>query len=492
MTICLINPPTNYLQKFNSNFQHLGLAYIHSYLIKHGHTVDLYDLQAHNMSIKDVFEKMNRDYDMVGISMYSHNAKNAVALLARIKRQLPYAFIFVGGYSPTLMPEKLNFIFNYADCMVIGEGEQTVLSLANTLNGNWKHVSGIAYMENENLKINSEVQLIHDLDILPFPSRTLMDNVEYNVITSRGCYGNCSFCSIYSFYKRCEGKVYRRRSAENVVEEIKMLVQKYHAKTILFDDDLFMISSSKAAEWFDKFYCLIIQNNINVNFKCSLRANEIVNKKDVLVKFKEIGLECIFVGIESFLQKQLDFLNKHITVELNTEALKILDKLDIRYEIGYMVFTPITNIQDIIDTVNYFFYIHFNQRHKYPTSPISSNTVNVFPGTIIEKYVIDNNLQSDNDKGYVFQDTDTELCYKEITNWNMILQKKLDELTGKCWYNFINAGEEERKMYNQMFLLDLEYLRELAVNVKQHEIKYKEIREKFIIKLAQIKKIERT
>ena len=329
MTICLINPPTNYLQKFNSNFQHLGLAYVHSYLIEHEHTVDLYDMQAHNMSIKNLFEKMDRDYDMVGVSMYSHNAKNAISILARIKRHWPCAFIFVGGYLPTLMPEKLEFIFNYADCMVIGEGEQTVLSLANTLKENWKYVNGIAYIENENLKINPSVRLLHDLDVLPSPSRTLTESVEYNVITSRGCYGNCSFCSIYSFYERCEGKVYRRRSAENVVKEIEMLIQKCHAKTIIFDDDLFMISSTEAKKWFDKFNSLIMENNINVNFKCSLRANEIVNQKDVLVKFKNIGLECVFVGVESFLQKHLDFLNKHITVKLNNEALKILDELEI-------------------------------------------------------------------------------------------------------------------------------------------------------------------
>lgn len=487
MNICLINPPTNYLQKFNSNFQHLGLAYIHSYLIKHGHTVDLYDLQAHNLSIKDLFVKESMHYDMVGVSMYSHNAKNAIALLAQLKRHLPHAFIFVGGYLPTLIPEKLEFIFNYADCIVIGEGEQTVLSLADNLDNNWKNICGIAYLGDKGIKINPVAQLIDDLDILPFPKRTILNNVEYNVITSRGCYGNCSFCSIYSFYKRCEGKAYRRRSVDNVVKEIEMLVQKYSAKVILFDDDLFMITSSEAIEWYDKLHSLIIQSNIDVGFKCSLRADEIVSKKDILIKFKDIGLKSVFVGIESFLPRHLDFLNKHITVEQNREALRILDELDIRYEIGYMIFTPITSIQDIIDTVDYFFSINFNQKHKYPTSPLSCSTVNVFPGTIIEKYVMDNDLQSNNDRGYIFQDTNTEICYKEILIWNKILEKKLDELVDKSWYRFIGAGEEKLLLLNQLFLLDLEYLRELAVNVYQHEKKYIELRQKFIAKLAQIK-----
>lgn len=488
MNICLINPPTNYLQNFDSNFQHLGLAYIQSYLINNGHKVDLFDLQAHKKTIKELFEDMNSDYDMVGVSMYSHNAKNAIKLLARIKQNLSSAFVFVGGYLPTLIPEKLDFVFDYADCMVIGEGEETVLSLVNALKSNWKNIRGIAYMEDKKIKINPSGKLIQDLDILPIPNRSIIDNKEYNVITSRGCYGNCSFCSINSFYKKCEGKGYRRRSAENVVKEIEMLIKNYHAKTILFDDDLFMISSIESIEWFEKFYTLILEKNINVNFKCSLRANEIVNQKEILVKFKEIGLESVFVGIESFLQKHLNFLNKNITVEQNTRAIKTLDELDIRYEIGYMIFTPITTIQDIIDTVDYFFAIKFNQIHKYPTSPISSNTVNVFPGTIIEKYVTSNNLQADNSKGYIFQEIDTEICYKEIVSWNNAVYKKINELIGKCWYDFIGAGEEEREIINQIFLLDIEYLRELAVNVKENKKNYGAIRQKYLEKLSQIKK----
>jgi len=126
--------------------------------------------------------------------------------------------------------------------------------------------------------------MIEDLDILPFPVRTEI-NKEMPMIASRGCYGNCSFCGIQKFYQKSYGKRarVRRRSPQNVVDEILYLVNNYGTKIINFYDDNFEIGTSSGKKWFDEFYSLMKENNIKVEFYCNLRANEIV-KGDYFVE----------------------------------------------------------------------------------------------------------------------------------------------------------------------------------------------------------------
>lgn len=126
----------------------------------------------------------------------------------------------MGGYQPSLNYFMMKSIFTYIDCLIIGEGEHTMLSIIKNLHDeSWKNICGIAYFENNEIIYTGNAMLIQDLDLFPYPKRVKY-NKEMNIITNRGCYGNCSFCCSSAFKKVCDGKYARRRSPENVVDEI--------------------------------------------------------------------------------------------------------------------------------------------------------------------------------------------------------------------------------------------------------------------------------
>ena len=119
-------------------------------------------------------------------------------------------------------------------------------------------------MDEDGIKINPQVSHISDLDSLPFPARDLVPFEEYlkrsggrwirmgarvvSVITSWGCPYRCTFCSVY----RVAGRKYRRRSPENVLDEIEELVKRYHAIVIAFEDDNLTADRKRAMALFEK------------------------------------------------------------------------------------------------------------------------------------------------------------------------------------------------------------------------------------------------
>jgi hypothetical protein len=63
---------------------------------------------------------------------------------------------------------------------------------------------------------------------------SLRDTPFFTMITSRGCAFNCRFCSS----SKVHGHNIRYRTVDNTIEEIKYLTEKYHAKLIMFYDDI--------------------------------------------------------------------------------------------------------------------------------------------------------------------------------------------------------------------------------------------------------------
>ena len=72
------------------------------------------------------------------------------------------------------------------------------------------------------------------------------------MLTSRGCYGKCSFCGFSSFYGICTGNINRTRKPQNIVDEMVYLVQVHNVTNIYFRDNNFVILSNHSCGIFDK------------------------------------------------------------------------------------------------------------------------------------------------------------------------------------------------------------------------------------------------
>lgn len=183
------------------------------------------------------------------------------------------------------------------------------------------------------------------------------------------------------------------------------------------------MASTQRKQWIKQFYENILNFDIHVNFSCLVRANDINNGREELELLKAIGLKYVFIGIESFIQKHLDLYNKRITVQDNIDALKLLDELGLQPNIGFLLFNPITTIEEILETISIFKRIKFNCMHKYCIEPLSYSPVIATEGSPFYAYVQHHNLSQLKSPFYHFIDKRTEKCFEII----------------KCWYPKVRA-----------------------------------------------------
>lgn len=430
---------------------HIGVAYIAALLKSKKYNVDIIDCPAEEINLLGLYSKIeNKAYDIIGISTYYFNSSSVIRIVQKIRKQFKDTFIFLGGMLPTLSPTEVLKNFKGINCCVIGEGEQTVLELVErlALNNTWNDIEGLAYKNDENeIIFTPKRKLVTDLDTLPFPYRIVPKRELYTpVLTSRGCYGKCNFCSIESYYSTCIGQKIRVRNPIRVVDEIEALVSQGH-DNIKFNDENFNFSSRNGKVWFSEFYNEIKKRNIKAKYVIDIRVNEVIHGEEEIKKFLEIGLEFVFIGVESFIQSHLDFFKKKVTVQENILAMKILDNLNASYRIGLLLFNPITTLDDIKDSLDIIEKVYY-KRVENIMKPISVfQPVIAVAGTEIYEYVIQKGLYKNNGRGYRFANVETEIYYNIICKWSRFIKTIYENrfLVGK---NDINAKKYlEKSIY---------------------------------------------
>jgi len=488
---CLINPvidgydlegPRN--DAAQNDLCHLGIGYIAAAVEARGFDVDIIECTENRITMYRLLDILtNEAYRMIGISVYSYNLKNTVALVKRIRRYLPDAFIFLGGYLPTLKSKLMFRLMPEIDCCVHGEGEYTVAELVEAVSGkrNWREIPGVVNKDQNIIKESAKREFIPDLDRLPFPKRTSISGKAASIITSRGCYGKCNFCSAPQFYTSCPGELLRFRSPSNVVDEIQYLVENHEVDFIKINDDNFMFSTPKRRLWIEEFYNLIKDRGIDVSFRIMIRANEVVKNREILLKLKDIGLKYLFIGVESFVQRQLDFYNKKINVETNIKALEDARSIGLKIRLGYIMLDPFTSLDEIIENIRILketmFYNMVIDEHELvscmiPLTPLlGSNFYDMMESSKL--LIIGSELR------YNFADPEVDLFYKVLKDWQgkvFHINKKSRIITGVSK----TSRETANLLYNEkvkLFEIDLSFMEELAQSLKNNGMDYAGCRE---------------
>lgn len=491
MRICLINPPDNKNISLKTKTKksmnvvampHLGLAYIAKTLENNGFFVDIIECEHEELTTNDVCKIIiNENYDAVGLSTYSYNY-NSVSLIAkRIHKMNNNIFIFLGGYYSTFMYNKVLKELPEINCCVVGEGEITTLEVMKSIQSEQPidNIRGIAYSKENSIYFTGKRELIKDLDILPFPKRSFIpENNTASIITSRGCYGKCNYCSVHSFYQTCDGSSVRRRSPENVVNEIEELVKLHNIEYVNIIDDNFAVSSEFNRNWLERFCSLIKDKNIKIEYMCEIRANEIVASKDMIKKFMEIGLCKVFIGVESMAQNQLDFFNKKTTVQQNIQAIKVLDELNVNFKIGFLLFDPAVTVDTILESLNTLKGLNLHKSRNSGLMPISiRGAVVSVEGTPLFDYVMSNNLYAQNELNYNFFDEQTKLLYDIVLEWsNHIKAIFFNDYIYKVVKTQCGDRELEliQQLYNEMYYIDLEFIINTCENIVTGNISKKE------------------
>jgi len=335
MKIAFITPRT---KERRAEFQYLplGIAYIASVLLNEDHEVKIFDSRIENYSEEEFKEKLH-DFNptLIGATSTTYQIFESVKMLKEAKEACPNAFSFIGGAHVSALPAQTLSTFSWIDFGVVGEGEITTKELASALSEkkpSFGSIKGLAFRKNKNIFLNEKRELINDLDSIPFPARNLFNLKKYDnaglevkkkpmtsIISSRGCPGQCIFCS-----KAVFGASFRARSPENIILELEELIEgKYHYKEIHVMDDNFTLNIDRAEKICNK----IIEKDWNVKFALpnGIRVDRV--SKELLEKMYDAGFYCLFFGVESGDDKVLKKIGKNISLKQVKNAIKMAKKI---------------------------------------------------------------------------------------------------------------------------------------------------------------------
>jgi len=318
MKVLFIETPAPYVVRQHTQIS-LGLLYLAT-VVKQKHEVKFIR--------PDTIKEINcSGIDVVCLSSTTLEYPMTIDVARFIRSNYPNVKIFVGGTHVSALPDDA--ISNgFFDSVCIGEGENIILEMLTDLS------------TNELKKIYKAGQLIENLDSIPFPDRSLIEGnhggsifidretTNENIITSRGCHFNCAFCG-----SRCTwGRKVRYRSTENIINEIKEIINKYNNNVFRFSDD--SLTS-------DKKRCLKLCSELkklDIVWRTSIRAESVSD--EIATALINAGCIEISVGIESGDQRVLDFLNKRTTTTKMLNGCDIAKKAGLNVRALLMIGTP--------------------------------------------------------------------------------------------------------------------------------------------------------
>lgn len=412
--------------------EHVGIGYLSAYLRANDHNVTVFEIKEQDIHNTEKYLLSLKDFDLIGFTTTCITMKNVIALSKIIKQKYPKVYISYGGHMATFSAEEILKKFSAVDFIVLGEGELTMLDLVNTLEQkkNLSNVKGIIYRNGNTIVKNEERPLIQNLDMLPFPDRDQFEqhnkNFQYlRISSSRGCLGNCGFCS--SFVGRTQkGARWRGRTPENVVDEIEKLVNKYNFHTYDFVDSTFEDPGTMGKQRIKNIANELIKRKLNIYYNCCFRAENWSDKdNDLLELLVESGLEKVNIGFESGNDKCLSILNKRATMEDNWRAINTLKKHPMIYvTFGFIMLQPYSTLQDIKDNAKFLHETGIGQviRHYFWM-------LEIYPGTLLEQKLKADNLldkQYDIDDGmYMYHFKDPQMnsfvpIFREMLSLNSV------------------------------------------------------------------------
>ncbi len=240
------------------------------------------------------------DADIVGITAYTASAHRAYQI-AGLYREKGIPTV-MGGIHASMIPEEAK---GFCDSVVIGEAETI-----------WPRV----LEDFEANRLQKEYKATWpSLETLPIPRRDILQNRYYrwgSIQTSRGCPMNCVFCSVTAF----NGRRFRRRPLESVIEELEQIPQR----RVLLTDDNIIGYGKKDVEWAFAFFTRLLEKGIKKIFFA--QTSILFGEEPELIRLaSRAGLKIVFVGMESVNANTLEAYHKGINLDrLNQNRYKEL------------------------------------------------------------------------------------------------------------------------------------------------------------------------
>lgn len=325
----------------------LGIGYLASYIRQFGYTVKVFQPSSDESYFKELEELINSFAPaVVGISVMTPSYPGAVEICNLIKSKDSNIVTVLGGHHVSAVGKAVLEQSPNTDFSVMGEGEITLYELMQSLDSdspNLKGINGLVWRDNKgNICLNEPRLAVDDIDSFPFPARDIIDMNKFRMhsyidfgkksatmITSRGCPYKCMFCSSWLTM----GARYRFRSVENVISEIKEMVDD-GIDHIVFEDDTATLKKDRIMAICDA----LIQMPNRPSWYCLSRVDAM--DYELAKKMKAAGCRMINFGIESGSPEILKIIGKRISLDKAVEAVRACKKAGLRTQCSFIVGFP--------------------------------------------------------------------------------------------------------------------------------------------------------
>ena len=356
--VALITPPYHSgVVESAGTWLNVGFVYIAGALRAAGYEVDYYDAMSLWHKWPEIEERIRAfNPDVIATTAYTASIVHAIELTRLAKRINPRIVTVHGNVHATFCYEEmLAAEHETVDYIVRGEGEATLPALLDCLNagGDPSAVPGLAFYRDGGVVATPKAPYIQDLDALP----TAWDLVEWPIYTyraknnarlaivssSRGCQQKCSFCSQQLFW----AQTWRARSAENFVSELDMLNKTYGVEVAMLADEIPTFDRERWVRILD----LMIERQVPVKLLMETRVDDIIRDADIMDKYRQAGVEHIYIGVEAGSQATLDLFKKDTVVAQSKQALDIINNADIVSETSFVLGMPDDTPESIAATI---------------------------------------------------------------------------------------------------------------------------------------------
>lgn len=373
----------------------VGISYLKSFLAKHAISVKCLDLSLRlykvfpekkywdlnypehfiipGMFDKDILPFLNPFIDewaqeilsynprVVGFSLFMSSMNASLLLARKLKEFKPDLVILGGGAEATRVKRVIvdgiknvapvnRDILSAFDILVDGEGEMGLLEVISLYKKgeDFHHVDGAYYTRDGRVIVNTPRRLIEDLDILDAPDFSDFELDDYTrralpVVTSRGCRNRCTFCADSPLWK-----IYRHRSPEKVVEEMRFLSEHHRSGQFEIVDSTFNGDIRRVERISD----LIISSKLDIQWSAKATLSEGMSY-GLLRKMKEAGCLSLAYGVESGSPHVLRDMRKYMDLEVAKRVIRDTHRAGIQPNCFFIIGYPTETEEDFQLTLNF-------------------------------------------------------------------------------------------------------------------------------------------
>ncbi|MEW6416564.1 MAG: radical SAM protein [Nitrospirota bacterium] len=376
----------------------------------------------YSQKILEHISELCRDADLIGFSFMSQYFDRAAQITEHLKKHSNTPIVW-GGIHPTYRPEQC---LNYCDIVCIGEGEYAIVELTEKMSKgiDYIDIKNFWFKSNGGIKKNEQGQIVQNLDELPFVDYEIENHyiydwrskkiipidkkimteqfpklayfndkhlVTYRTMTSRGCPHRCSYCASSAMMKL------RRRSVDNVIEELQMILNQFSSIEIIsfFDDTFFAASVEYFEEFSDKY-----KKNIGLPFHAQCSPTTISEEKMALLV--NAGLFYTEMGIQTGSERIKKMYRRVVSNQRMIDAAALINRYSTKMLIpDYHIIldNPWETNDDVMDTLRLL--LSLPGKFKLQLSSLV-----LFPGTDLNKKAREEGI---------LEDELNEVCRKPFT-----------------------------------------------------------------------------